>query len=63
MIRFAKQFPQLQLGDKLDQLKTEDVDFQMADAQVLPNTNDVDDFWAKLHEVVGPGSTEPTYST
>ena len=62
VIRLAKQFPQLQLEDKLDQLKIEAIDFQMADGQDLPDTTNVDDFWARLHEVRGPGSPEPTYS-
>lgn len=63
VVRLAKLFPQLQLGEKLDQLKTEAFDFQMAGAEDLPDTNDVDDFWAKLHQIKGPGSSELTYST
>ena len=47
VVRLEKHFPQLQLGEKLDQLKTEAFDFQMAGAEDLPDTNDVDDFWAK----------------
>ena len=34
---------------------TEAVDFQMADGQDLPDTNNVDDFWARLRQVRGPG--------
>ena len=63
VIRLAKLFPQLQLGEKLDQLKTEAYDLQMAGDEDLPDTNDVDDFWARLHQIRSPGSTEPTYST
>ena len=64
VIRLTKLFPQLQLeGEKLDQLKTEAYDLQMADPEDLPDTNDVDDFWAKLHLIKSPGSTESTYAT
>ena len=52
VIRLAKLFSQFQLqGEKLDQLKTEAFDFQMAGPEDLPDTNDVDDFWAKLHHI------------
>ena len=61
MIRLAKLFSQFQLqGEKLDQLKTEAFNFQMAGPEDLPDTNDVDDFWAKLHHIKSPGSTEST---
>ena len=35
----------------------------MAGTEDLPDTNDVGDFWARVHHIRGPGSTEPTYST
>ena len=63
VVWLAKLFPQLQPGEKLDQLKTEAFDLQMAGDEDLPDTNNVDDFWAKLHQIRSPGSTEPTYST
>ena len=44
-------------------LKTEDFDLQMAGDGDLSDTNDVDDFWARFHQIRSPGSTEPTYST
>ena len=64
VIRLAKIFPQLQLqGEKLDHLKIEAFDFQMAGPIDLPESNDVDDFWAKLHHIKSLGSTESTYAT
>ena len=60
VIRLANQLPQLQLRNKLDDLKTEAVDFQMADEADLPPGDDVDDFWAKLHYVKGMGRTYNT---
>ena len=47
----------------LDQLKAEAFDLQMAGNGDLPDTNDVDNFWARLHQIRSPGSTEPTNST
>ena len=44
-------------------LKTEAIDFQMSGNEDLPDTDDVDEFWAALHEVVSPGSSEPTFAT
>ena len=47
----------------MDQLKTEAFDLQMAGDEDLPGTNDVDNFWARFHQIRSPESTEPTYST
>ena len=44
-------------------MKTEAIDFQMAGEENLPNTGDVDEFWARLHQVRGLGSNEPIYAT
>ena len=35
----------------------------MSGNEDLPDTDDVDEFWAALHEVVSPGSSEPTFTT
>ena len=61
--RLARHLPQLGLASKLDQLKMEAVDFQMASSEDLPGTKDTDEFWGKLHDIKQPGATEPTYST
>ena len=58
----AKELPQLQLCDKLDLLKTEAIDFQMAATKDLPETSDVDVFWEKVHFIKRPGCDEPIYS-
>ena len=59
IVCLAKQLPQLQLcDDKLDALKTEAIDFQMADREDLPGETDVDSFWASLQQI---GSPTPLY--
>ena len=64
VIRLANQLPQLQLQDRLDDLRTEAVDFQMADETALPIGDDgVDAFWAKIHDIRQIGSATPAYST
>lgn len=62
VVRLAKELPQLKFTDKLDELKTEAIDFQMADKADLPKVEDVDGFWAALHEIKEMGSATPTYS-
>ena len=55
IVNLAKSIPQLKFDeDKLDMLKTEAIDFQMSGNEDLPDTDDVDEFWAALHEVVSP---------
>ena len=63
VVRLAKCFPQLGLSqtEKLEELKTEAIDFYMADSADLPEHTDVDRFWAALHSVTQIGSTMPTY--
>ena len=48
VVRLAKQFPQLGLENKLDDMGTEALDFQMAD---LPAISDIDEFWATMDNV------------
>ena len=62
VVRLAKQLHQLQLTDKLNELKTEAIDFRMADAVELPTEDDVDSFSAAMHGVKGMGSATPTYA-
>ena len=52
VIPLAKRFPQLQLGEKFDQLKTEAFDLQMAGDGDLPDTNDV---WMTFGQVEAQG--------
>lgn len=60
VVRLAKYLPQLQLcNERLDALKVEAIDFQMAD---LPQDTEVDAFWASLHNVKQIGTTTPTYN-
>ena len=33
----------------------------MASDEDLPNTDDINEFWAKVHQIKGPGSNESTY--
>ena len=63
VIQLARLFTKLQLSENLDQLKTEVFDLQMASGEDLPDTNDLDNFWARFHQIRSPGSTKPTYST
>ena len=44
VVRLATQLPQLKLDTKLDKLRTEALDFQMASSENLPAINDVDVF-------------------
>ena len=64
VVRLAKQFPQLGLneGEKLVQLKTEAIDFFMADPAELPHNSDVNTYWEAVHEIKEMGSTQPQYS-
>ena len=72
MVRLAKQFPQLGLneGEQLEQLKTEAIDFFMADPAELPladpaellHNSDVNTYWEAVHEIKEMGSTQPQYS-
>ena len=72
VVRLAKQFPQLGLneGEKLEQLKTEAIDFFMADPAELPladpaelpHNSDVNTYWEAVHEIKEMGSTQPQYS-
>ena len=62
VVRLAKELPQLQLTGKLNELKTEAIDYQMADASDLPDETNVDLFWAAMHNVTEVGGAAPTYS-
>ena len=63
VVHLAKHFPQLGLSqtEKLEELKTEAIDFYMADPADLPEHTDVK-FWAALHSVTQMGSTIPLYA-
>lgn len=52
VVRLAKHFPQLGLSqaEKLEELKTEAIDFYLADPADLPEYTDLDKFWAALHD-------------
>ena len=64
VLRLAKQFPQLGFSttDKLEELKTEAIDFQMADAANLPEDTNIA-FWVDLHNIKQIGSTTPCMPT
>ena len=62
VVRLAKMVPQLQLSGVMEALKTEAIDFQMADEADLPQVTSVDSFWASLHDIKQIGSTTPMYS-
>ena len=63
VVHLAKQLPQLGLSGILEELKIEAIDFHMADAAHLPEaTDDVDTFWAALHDIKHIGSTTPQYA-
>ena len=49
VVRLANELPQLGLSDRSTELKTEAIDFQVADATDLPENTDVDGFWAVMH--------------
>ena len=62
LVHLAKHFPQLELGDKLDALRTETIDCWMAD---LPTSTDVDvdAFWASVHKIRTVDTDQPVYGT
>ena len=62
LVCLAQHFPQLELGDKLDALRTEALDFQMAN---LPTSIDVGvgEFWASVHKIRTIDTNQPVYST
>ena len=62
VVLLAKKLPQLQLCGKLEALKTEAIDFQMANEADLPQETSVHAFWASLHDEKKFGSTTPMYS-
>ena len=64
VLRLAKQFPHLGFSttDKLEELKTEAIDFQKADAADLPEDTNIDTFWGDLHNFKQIGSTTPLYA-
>ena len=64
VLRLAIQFPQLGFSttDKLEELKTEAIVFQMADAADLPEDTNIDTFWGDLHNIKQIGSTTPLYA-
>ena len=64
VVCLAKEFPQLGLNEaeKLEELKTEAIDFFMADPTDLPLHSDVDMFWAAVHDIKPIGSTVPQYA-
>ena len=47
----AQHSPQLKLGGKLDALRTEELDFQVASLPVSTTGIDVDEFWASIYEI------------
>ena len=63
VLRLAKQFPQLGFSttDKLEELKMEAIDFQMADAADLPEDTNIDT--GDLHNIKQIGSTTPCMPT
>ena len=63
IVRLAQHFPQLELGDKLDALRTEALDFQMASLPTSTTGMDVDEFWASIHEIRTVDTNQPVYST
>ena len=63
IVRLAQHFPQLVLGDKLDALRTEALDFQMASLPTSTTGKDVE-FWASIHNNIHTVDTnQPIYST
>ena len=46
----------------MEELKTEAIDFYLADPADLPEYTDLDKFWAALHDVKQIGSTVPLYT-
>ena len=62
VVYLTKELLQLQLTDKLDELKIEAIDFRTADEVYLPQEDNMDVFWAALHEIKDMGSATPTYS-
>ena len=46
----------------MEALKTESIDFQIADEADLPQVTSVDSFWASLHDIKQIRSTTPMYS-
>ena len=53
----------LELGDKLHPLRTEALDFQMANVPISFNGIDVDEFWASIHKIRNVDNNQPVYST
>lgn len=45
----------------MDLLKAEAIDYQMADSSDLPDTDNIDSFWAGMHNVLLLGSNTPMY--
>ena len=63
VVHLAKKLPQLNLsGPLLGVLKTEAIDFQMAEEADLPQETDVDTFWGAMHKLKQIGSSTPMYS-
>ena len=64
VVHLAKCLPQLGLSqtEKLEELRTETIDFYMANSADLPEHSDVDKFWAAFHNVTQIGSTIPLYA-
>lgn len=62
IVRLAHHFPQLGLGEKLDALRIEAIDFQMAN---LPTSSDdnVDEFWASVHNIRTVDTDQLVYGT
>lgn len=62
-VHLARVLPQLNFsGASLDLLKSEVIDFQMADKSDLPAENQVDQFWAAMQIIKQIGSPEPLYT-
>ena len=51
-VRLAKELPQLKLTEKLDELKVEAIDYQLADSEDLPSSiNAIDQFWSDMRRI------------
>ena len=51
-VRLAKELPQLKLTKKLDELKVEAIDYQLADSEDLPSSIDAtNQFWSDMHGI------------
>lgn len=63
VVHLAKRFSQLDFSEtcKLEELKAEAIDFQIADTKDLPTDTDISIFWPDLHKSGSIGTT-PVYA-